>query len=315
METTCLQTRDLLQAMERQFGTSRGKNLFGKPNPLYFSSETKHRVARLRAQNKPLRASQLEAAARYYAKALLRNICAVNQYAYFDASAIKAAEALCRQLFADLVNPALAPAQAETRHYARLCAFTGTTNPFLYTINSGGDPAAKTFVCRSYSPGFLLSLFGFDDTLPAGPVLDIGCGPQGLLVQALRQKGIEACGFDRAAVALPSSPVQQADWFLFDYGTEKWGTILANLSFCSHFLFARQNNPQLAEQFAATYGRVLASLRPGGRWLYTPALPFIEELLPPFAFTVKHTAVTDGFYRTEITKKERGFAPPGGTAL
>ena len=64
------------------------------------------------------------------------------------------------------------------------------------------------------------------DHIP-GPVLDVGCGNQGNLVMHLRANGIEAYGCDRFAET--SQFLTCSDWFDYEFGIKKWGTITCNL--------------------------------------------------------------------------------------
>ena len=58
-----------------------------------------------------------------------------------------------------------------------------------------------------------------------------------------------------------------------------WGTVIAHQSLSLHFLFHHRHHTGQESRFARLFMQVLQSVRPGGRFCYTPALPFFEEVL------------------------------------
>lgn len=151
------------------------------------------------------------------------------------------------------------------------------------------NPLLKTVPCAEYSPQFQLRLLGLDTAELSDPILDIGCGESGKLVTYLQENGRIAMGIDRQVPALPNF-VQQ-DWFAFDYGSARWGTIIAHQSFSTHFIHAHLHNSERAEQYAKLYMTLLASLSLGGKFCYAPGLPFIET----------HVEKTAGYAVTKTT--------------
>ncbi|MAT96605.1 MAG: hypothetical protein CL608_05630 [Anaerolineaceae bacterium] len=136
------------------------------------------------------------------------------------------------------------------------------------------NPLLKTVPCAEYSPQFQLHLLGLDTAELADPILDIGCGESGNLVTYLRENGRIAIGLDRLVPALPNF-VQQ-DWFAFDFGSARWGTIIAHQSFSTHFIHTHLHNSEKAQKYARLYMSLLSSLKLGGKFCYAPGLPFIE---------------------------------------
>jgi SAM-dependent methyltransferase len=128
-----------------------------------------------------------------------------------------------------------------------------------------------------YSPGLQMAVLRLDEPL-AGPILDIGCGADGALTLALRAAGHEVTGFDRDAQA---AGLLTGDWLAFDYGAGRWGTMVSHLGFSLHFLHQHLAGASAAFDYARSYRRILAGLRPGGVFAYAPSLPFIEDVLPP----------------------------------
>lgn len=147
----------------------------------------------------------------------------------------------------------------------------------------------KQVVCSEYSPEFQLGLLGLDIQNIMQPVLDLGCGKNGPLVNYLRQQGITAIGIDRLVDDNPA--LKQMDWFSLDLKPETWGTVVSHMAFSNHFIFHHQYKNGKPRQYARLYMQILQSLKPGGVFVYTPGLPFIEQYLPADQFSVeKHTS-------------------------
>jgi len=134
-------------------------------------------------------------------------------------------------------------------------------------------------VCATYSPGFQLQLLGLDPDRLAGPVLDLGCGPDGNLVTHLRGTGRrDVFGVDQNAGE--AEGVFRGSWFEAPLASGTWGTVIAHQSFSLHFAHAHLRSEKQAKAYARTYMRILESLKPDGCFAYAPGLPFFERLLP-----------------------------------
>jgi SAM-dependent methyltransferase len=171
-------------------------------------------------------------------------------------------------------------------HRRRLVAFTA--------FHLGEAP--RDAVCARYSPLLQMRVLDFSPEALLEPVLDVGCGSDAALVRYLRQRGVEVYGIDRSAPERLDGVVA-ADWLEFDYGEQRWGTVISHLGFSLHFLRHHLTDGPAAEALALAharaYVRVLGSLRPGGSFAYTPALPFVEGLLPPSAYRCEGVALPD----------------------
>jgi hypothetical protein len=147
----------------------------------------------------------------------------------------------------------------------------------------------KQVVCSEYTPEFQLGLLGISSKEFLQPVLDLGCGKNGPLVKYLRSLGIKAIGVDR--LVENEAGLKEADWFDIDFRPESWGTILSHMAFSNHFLFHDRYTKGKPRQYARLYMEILGSLKPGGSFVYSPGLPFIEQYLPTEQFTVTQQAV------------------------
>lgn len=167
-------------------------------------------------------------------------------------------------------------------HHDRLQAITvGMLSAIgaLDDVLHGADP-----ICRQYSPALQCEVLGLTGDDLAGPLLDIGCGEAAALVGFLRARDCPAWGIDRLAPghghALPG------DWFQLPTVAGGWRTIVAHLSFSLHFVHAHLHAASEAKRYALAYKAILDRLQPGGSFIYTPSLPFIEPLLDPRQFQV-----------------------------
>lgn len=170
------------------------------------------------------------------------------------------------------------------RHHERLAAVLRTL-----LESQMGETGQWSPPCHQYDPEFQLSLW---DTKPAElqePILDLGCGEDGYLVRYLRARGHEAWGLDRLGGQVPF--VIQGDWLHVPLGRGQWGTIISHMAFSTHFLHHHVRKSGHPERYARRFMEILAALKPGGRFLYAPGLPFFETLLPRSGFVVKQRKI------------------------
>jgi hypothetical protein len=174
----------------------------------------------------------------------------------------------------------LEPALSE--HRAELSAF----------VRARYGQSPREVVCSEYAPDLQLAVLGLGTASLSQPVLDIGCGPHATLVGALSREGIDARGIDRV-VDRDSELASQADWLSYAYGRARYGTVLSHLGFSLHFLHHHMAAGETAYDYARAYMAILGSLTVGGRFVYTPGLPFLETLLDPAMYRVHHVAFAD----------------------
>lgn len=142
----------------------------------------------------------------------------------------------------------------------------------------------REVVCAEYTPVLQLQILGLANATLSEPVLDIGCGPSAALVRFLRERGVRAQGLDRA---LASELGVTADWLLFPYEAHRPGTALSHQGFSLHFLHHHLAGGETAFAYARAYMTILRALLPGGRFVYTPGLPFLEDMLDADLYRVQ----------------------------
>jgi hypothetical protein len=174
--------------------------------------------------------------------------------------------------------------------------------------NGGLDFVLQEPVCSTYSADLQLSLLGLDVDQMIQPILDIGCGQDARLVTALRAVGKEAYGIDR--MAQESEWIMRGDWFDVSPQTHQWGTVIAHMSFSTHFLHHHLRQESHPEQYAQYYMSILRALKVGGCFAYTPGLPFIESLLPRDRYQVYTQAIRGQAAQSLENSLQKKFGAP-----
>ena len=150
-------------------------------------------------------------------------------------------------------------------------------------------------VCHEYTPHLQLDFLGIDVASLSEPVLDIGCGKSGQLVQFLRKAGIHAVGLDRTVNKVEG--LFKADWLELTFPPYTWGSIISHMAFSNHFRFHHHSASGIPEKYARQYMRLLTSLRPGGMFYYAPGLPFIEQCLSDGEYSIRTYRIEPGQYQ------------------
>ena len=166
------------------------------------------------------------------------------------------------------------PEAALSDHAARLTAW-------LHEVLGGLPPKVPS---AEYSPELQLEVLGVEVADLQSPVLDVGCGESAGLVRHLRAQGVEAWGLDRAEAGAFTFA---GDWLEFEYGRERWGTVISHQAFSLHFLHHHFRGGEAARRHGEAYAAILRGLRPGGAFVYVPALPFVESVLPTAQYRVE----------------------------
>ncbi|WIJ26449.1 class I SAM-dependent methyltransferase [Devosia sp. RR2S18] len=201
-----------------------------------------------------------------------------------------------RQIYRDfLEHLAEEPEEAVERHHGRLLEWTRTQLAVVGALELVRGTGFRP-VCSNYSPELQLQVLGIRSEEIKEPVLDLGCG-DGSLVRYLCDRGLTATGIDRNA----PDGLLSGEWFDAPLGSGQWGTIIAHQSVSLHFRSAHHASASRASDYARLYLRILHALRPGGRFLYAPSLPFFEHVLPS-EFLVSHSSAFPGAESTMVTR-------------
>ena len=145
-----------------------------------------------------------------------------------------------------------------------------------------------------------VSILGIDMVNIKEPILDIGCGRDYKLVRHLRENQLEAYGIDR--YNFQEDYLTKKSWLDYEYGFEKWGTIIAHMSFSNHFKRESLKEHGLYMEYGRTYMNILKSLKQYGSFYYTPSLEFIEELLDEKEYHLSYKKLKNKYKVVKISK-------------
>jgi SAM-dependent methyltransferase len=186
-------------------------------------------------------------------------------------------------------------------HYARLRTWLKKYNSFAEKMYSVADENINIVPCSEYNAEFQLQIFGVNSNEIMSPVLDVGCGQSGNLVKHLRSIGINAFGIDRCS--FDCDYLGNSDWLEYNYGNEKWGTIISNLGFSNHFIHHNLRSDGDFVNYAKAYMNILQSLLPGGSFYYAPDLPFVEKYLDKAKYSLFKNQLSDyNFMSAQVLK-------------
>ena len=285
--------------IDKQFRFNKNKNLFynGILGSLRFSPETMEALERIDL----IDPGSADLLADYLTDRAIREFCRVNQYYTFDKQARSGLRSIYTDLFASIKSRCSSMDKIAENHYENLIRWLQETNPFAEKIYNSMGEKIDPVVCSEYSPALQVEILRIDVEHLMEPVLDIGCGERGDLVHYLRQKGIEAYGFDRFAFSDPY--LYSSDWLEYKYEKGRWGTITSNLAFSNHFQHHHFRNDGSYIEYARKFMEILNSLKTGGCFHYAPDLPFIEQFLDKDKFQLTKHNIGDYEVKSTVIKR------------
>ena len=263
-----------IKDIDNQIEFNQGKNVF--LDKLDFFQFAEGNVKAISNIDK-LNADSKEILIDYATDKAIEEFCRINQYYSFDSKAKNDLRKIYSNFFESFQTVADSIEDISKNHYEKLKEWIRESNSFAEKIYKNDNIILNPVACSEYSPDLQINVLKIDIEHLLQPVLDIGCGNQGHLVNYLKNYGIEVFGIDR--FKFTTSNLITVDWLEFDYGKEKWGTIISNLGFSNHF-----NHHNLREdgnfiEYGKTYMNILNSLKVGGCFHYAPDSPFIEKYL------------------------------------
>ena len=232
---------------------------------------------------------------------VLQEFCRVNQYYSFQENDKTDLKKIYRNLYQNIIEKKKTVDSISQIHYENLKAWLVKTNPFSQEMYRKKESVLEPITCAEYSAVLQKNILHLKDIQLLEPVLDIGCGQEGNLVKYLRENAFEAYGIDRFADN--SLFLEKADWLNFDYGIEKWGTIVSNVGFSNHFIHNHLREDGNFTGYAKKYMDILKSLKIGGCFCYAPDLPFIEQYLDGNSYSIKKYDIENLSFKTTIIKR------------
>jgi hypothetical protein len=244
----------------------------------------------------------LDEAAEHAARTLVERMHGVNQFVTVNRESLDALTGIYRRTWEALRGGGDIGATLRAVHYPALRRWISGVYPREISEGLRRSPLIGRVTCSEYSPEVQLAALRLDPGSLPQPVLDVGCGSRAALVRHLRGMGIEAFGMDRL-VSEPEPWLEEADWLEHRFAPDAWGTILSNMAFSNHCLYALRFEPERRELYAEKYREILASLMPGGGFHYAPSLPLFERDLPGGRYTVQSRPVYAEVSAAVVTRR------------
>lgn len=221
---------------------------------------------------------------------MVRYLHTRNQFLELDGDALLML-ARVYERFAQRVRTAMAEADTEaglqSALHDALREYQARLGAFLVTLDPDGPAHGMVFrevQCAEYAATLQVRVLNLDLDSLLDPILDLGCGETAGLVRYLRAKGREAFGVDRIAPA--EDFILGKDWLALTLEPGAWGTVISHLGLSNHFLHHHLRPGGQAERYAHKYMEILRALKPGGSFIYSPGLPFMETLLSRDTYSI-----------------------------
>ena len=285
--------------IDKQIEFNQGKNIFlDNLDTFQFAKETVEFISNIDRLTLDSKQSLIE----YATDKAIEEFCRVNQYYSFDSKAKNNLRKIYTDLFENFQTQTSSIEDISRIHYGKLQSWLKENNPFAEKIYQNGNEKVNPVACSEYSPKLQIDILQLDFMHLMQPVLDIGCGINGNLVHYLKNQGIEALGIDRLKVS--TSNLKTVDWLEYEFGKEKWGTIVSNLGFSNHFNHHNVRKDGNYIEYGKTFMNILNSLKVGGCFHYAPDLPFIEKYLDTQQYDLKKFEMSKYDFKTTIIKKK-----------
>ena len=285
--------------IDKQFEFNQGKNIFynGIVDSLRFSPDILNAIEKIDLIDPDTENLLID----YLTKKAIQEFCKTNQYYNFNKNSSSNLRSFYIDLFANLKSHKTSIDSIARNHYESLIKWARESNSFAEKIYNSKGKIIESVACSEYSPELQIEVLQIDFNKLSEPVLDIGCGKQGSMVFFLRQNGIDAYGFDR--FAFNNSFLSNSDWFDYKFIKEKWGTIISHLGFSNHFRHHHLRNDGNFIDYAKKYIEILNSLNIGGKFYYTPDLPFVEQHLNNDKFHLTKNSIGNYEFKSSTIKR------------
>ncbi len=288
----------LLKSIDNQIKSNQDKNLFHKNNELFrFSNETIKNISSFNELNCHSEQLLID----YTTDKAIEEFCRVNQYYSFNSKTKEELKAIYSDLLKNIQNKIFTVEEITRIHFEKLKNWLQESNSFAEKIYTDKEDTIEPVACFEYSPELQVSILKIDIKQLMHPVLDIGCGRQGSFVNYIKSNKIVAYGIDRFKFTSPD--LDTADWLEYDYGEDKWGTVISNLGFSNHFKHHNLRKDGNYIEYAKKYMDILRSLKVRGSFHYAPDLPFIEKFLDKNQFSIKIYKIDKFDFKTTVITK------------
>ncbi len=235
------------------------------------------------------------------AKSLIERLYSINQYIQVNADQAEALKYIYSSTWDRITETRDIPRVLRSFHYPMLRTWVVQFYP---------DPMRKILRSRlrlghvrndEYSAEFQMKLLRLDLFTMKQPVLDIGCGRHAYLVQYLRSHKVEAYGIDRV-VGAHGYHLEEADWLTYRLKPGSWGTVISNLAFSNHFAYVERYESEKVTAYHEKYKEILASLLPGGSFIYAPQALSLEAEVDRDIYKMEEWEIQPAHKGVSVTK-------------
>lgn len=141
--------------------------------------------------------------------------------------------------------------------------------------------------CSEYSGSFQYTLLRLNQFRLLEPVMDIGCGKEYELLKYLEHAGYkDIFGIDQ--YISDNNFIACTNWFDYKFEPNKWGTVIAHMSFSNHFRRSLINEDISLKKYKDKYAEILRALQINGLFIYTPSIKQIENSINKSYYSVAY---------------------------
>lgn len=289
---------DFKSTIDKQIGFNQGKNIFFKDlNNFQFTENTIKTISKAETLSPDFFHSLVD----YATDKAIEEFCRINQYYSLGSKARNELREIYTELIECIQAKSYPVEDIAKNHYRKLQQWIIENNSFAKSVNKDNDQQADIITCSQYNPDLQINILRIDVNRLNQPVLDIGCGKDSLLVNYLAKNSIDIIGIDRYKFNSPK--LLTIDWLEYDYGKNKWGTIVSNLGFSNHFQHHNLRVDGNYIEYAKTYMNILEALKVGGQFHYAPDLPFVEKYLDTKKYEINKYNINGLNYKATVIKR------------
>lgn len=294
----------LIEEIIEQLKNNSGKNLFYynleevlEVNPSFIEVLTKLKET----HESEIFESELDKLIDETVNILIKEIYDINQFVNLSNKKISEVRKIYRDTWESIKQSSSVEEVLYLEHYPKLSLWLAETYPQNILEPMKNQKQINRIICKEYSPQFQLRILDLSLTEICYPLLDIGCGENANLVEYLRENSKSAFGIDRI-LKNENEYCKKISWFDFDFGINKWGTIVSNMALSNNFNYASVYDNSLIKEYKKLFNRILESLIIGGIFIYAPSFSLFEKELDNVRFTKENIHISAEFYLTKITK-------------
>lgn len=287
----------MIKYIEKQLELNKEINLFSSnlDKVVLLDNDFIAELLNLKKQNKSISINFL----RKTTETVLEIFYGINQYINIQQTDMKDFEDIYKTTFDKISDENIN--EIMINHYQRLSTWLSQFYPNHFINQLSEQDKIGMVLNEEYSAEFQINILDLEVTNLDEPIIDIGCGKTGNLICKLNEMGKKAVGIDRI-IRADKKYLKENNWFEFNFENDKWGTIISNMSFTNHLLYTYKNDNENLEKYLMKYKELLDALKPGGSFIYTPSVPFLENYIDGIKYTVTRNLITEEISRTMIKR-------------